>query len=183
MHWFCKKRPWLCPFVGYRSVLVLRSFSYPENVFLFAKSSILYVLPSILYLCSEYFCLDNCSVIRTVTFHAMYYIRHIRNSGIHRQQYFIWIYDSRFSEALLFGNSSFNNTKKILNTTIEYIVSSKRFEVPLFDCFRYLCMAVLFTPYYFHFLILSIFYFFKIFLFFIGLFPIIIDLVFNLFIM
>ena len=73
--------------------------------------------------------------------------------------------------------------KKILNTTIEYIVSSKRFEVPLFDCFRYLCMAVLFTPYYFHFLTLSIFYFFKIFLFFIGLFPIIIDLVFNLFIM
>ena len=45
--------------------------------------------------------------------------------------------DSRFSEVLLFGNSSFNNTKNtfILNTTIEYIVSSKRFEVPLFDSF------------------------------------------------
>ena len=45
--------------------------------------------------------------------------------------------DSRFSEVLLFGNSSFNNSKNtfILNTTIEYIVSSKRFEVPLFDSF------------------------------------------------
>ena len=43
--------------------------------------------------------------------------------------------DSRFSEVLLFGNSSFNNTKNtsILNTTIEYIVPSKKFEVPLFD--------------------------------------------------
>ena len=43
----------------------------------------------------------------------------------------------RFSEVLLFGNSSFNNSKKtlIINTTIEYIVSSKRFEVPLFDSF------------------------------------------------
>ena len=42
--------------------------------------------------------------------------------------------DPRFSEMLLFGNSSFNNTKNtsILNTAIEYIVSSKRFEVPLF---------------------------------------------------
>ena len=45
--------------------------------------------------------------------------------------------DSRFSEVLLFGNSSFNNTKNtsILNTTIKYIVSSKRSEVPLFDSF------------------------------------------------
>ena len=45
--------------------------------------------------------------------------------------------DSRFSEVLLFGNSSFNNIKNtsILNSTIEYIVSSKRFEVPLFDSF------------------------------------------------
>ena len=43
--------------------------------------------------------------------------------------------DSRFSEVLLFGNSSFNNTKytSILNTAIEYIVPSKRFEVSLFD--------------------------------------------------
>ena len=45
--------------------------------------------------------------------------------------------DSRFSEVLLFDNSSFNNRKNtfILNTTIEYIVSSRRFEVPLFDSF------------------------------------------------
>ena len=45
--------------------------------------------------------------------------------------------DSRFSKVLLFGNSSFNNSKNtfILNTTIEYIVSSKKFEVALFDCF------------------------------------------------
>ena len=43
--------------------------------------------------------------------------------------------DSRFPEMLLFTNSSFNNTKNtsILNTTIEYIVPSKKFEVPLFD--------------------------------------------------
>ena len=42
--------------------------------------------------------------------------------------------DPRFSEMLLFGNSSFNNTKNtsILNTTIRSIVSSKRFEVPFF---------------------------------------------------
>ena len=45
--------------------------------------------------------------------------------------------DSTFSEELLFGNSSFNNSKNtfIINTTIEHIVSSKRFEVPLFDSF------------------------------------------------
>ena len=45
--------------------------------------------------------------------------------------------DSKFSEVLLFGNSSFNNSKNtfIINTTIEYIVSSKRFEVPLFYSF------------------------------------------------
>ena len=43
--------------------------------------------------------------------------------------------DSRFSEVLFFGNYSFNNTKNIsiLKTTIKYIVSSKKFEVPLFD--------------------------------------------------
>ena len=51
--------------------------------------------------------------------------------------------DSRFSEVLLFGNSSFNSTKNlfcniyfeisILNTAIEYIASSKRFDFPLFD--------------------------------------------------
>ena len=45
--------------------------------------------------------------------------------------------DSRFSEVLLLGNSSFNNSEStfILNKTIEYIVSSKRSEVPLFDSF------------------------------------------------
>ena len=50
-----------------------------------------------------------------------------------------------FSEVLLFGNFSFNNTKNtsILNTTIEYIVSSKRFEVLLIfmhGCFIYLLL-------------------------------------------
>ena len=61
--------------------------------------------------------------------------------------------DSRFSEVLLFGNSSFNNTKNtsILNTTIEYIVSSKRFEVPLYAWLSYLPL------YYFY----SFFSFFK----------------------
>ena len=55
----------------------------------------------------------------------------------------------RFSEVLLFGNSSFNNTKNTssLNTTIEYIVSYKTFEVLLFDWYSW--MAVLFTSYYF----------------------------------
>ena len=41
--------------------------------------------------------------------------------------------DSRISETLLFGISSFNNTKIplfILNTTIDYIFSAKRFGVP-----------------------------------------------------
>ena len=58
-----------------------------------------------------------------------------------------------FSEVLLFGNSSFNNTKNIsiLNTTIEYIVSSKRFEVPLYAWLSYLPL------YYFY----SFFSFFK----------------------
>ena len=39
--------------------------------------------------------------------------------------------DSRFSDVLLFGNSSFKNSKNtfIINTKIEYNVSSKRFEV------------------------------------------------------
>ena len=41
--------------------------------------------------------------------------------------------DSRISETLLFGISSFNDTKNlsILNTTIDYILSTKRFDVPL----------------------------------------------------
>ena len=41
--------------------------------------------------------------------------------------------DSRISETLLFGISSFNDTKNtsILNSTIDYILSAKRFDVPL----------------------------------------------------
>ena len=41
--------------------------------------------------------------------------------------------DSRTSETLLFGISSYNDTKNqsILNTTIDYILSTKRFDVPL----------------------------------------------------
>ena len=40
--------------------------------------------------------------------------------------------DSRISETLLFGISSFNDTKNtsILNTTIGYILTTKRFDVP-----------------------------------------------------
>ena len=43
--------------------------------------------------------------------------------------------DFRFPKVLLFGNSSFKNTKNtsVLNITMEYIVSSKRFDVPLLD--------------------------------------------------
>ena len=41
--------------------------------------------------------------------------------------------DSRISETLLFGISSFKDTKNtsILNTKIDYILSTKRFDVPL----------------------------------------------------
>ena len=41
--------------------------------------------------------------------------------------------DSRIFETLLFGISSFNDTKNasILNTTIDYFLSTKRFDVPL----------------------------------------------------
>ena len=41
--------------------------------------------------------------------------------------------DPRISETLLFGIFSFNDTKNtsILNTTIDYILSTKRFDVPL----------------------------------------------------
>ena len=41
--------------------------------------------------------------------------------------------DSPISETLLFGVSSFNDIKNtsILNTTIDYILSTKRFDVPL----------------------------------------------------
>ena len=41
--------------------------------------------------------------------------------------------DSKISDTILFGISSFNDTKNksILNTTIDYIFSTKRFDVPL----------------------------------------------------
>ena len=41
--------------------------------------------------------------------------------------------DSRISETLLFGISSFEDTKNtpILSTTIDYILSTKRLDVPL----------------------------------------------------
>ena len=41
--------------------------------------------------------------------------------------------DPKISDTLLFGNSSFNDTKNtsILNTTIDYILSTKKFDVPL----------------------------------------------------
>ena len=41
--------------------------------------------------------------------------------------------DSRITETLLFGIYSFNDTKNIslLNTTIDYVLSTKRFDVPL----------------------------------------------------
>ena len=40
---------------------------------------------------------------------------------------------SRFSEILLFGDSSFNDAKNtsISNSTIQYIFDAKRFDVPL----------------------------------------------------
>ena len=74
--------------------------------------------------------------------------------------------DSRSSEVLLFGNSSFSNTQNtsILNTTIEYIISSKRLHIPLFDtesvsktstfthgCFMYLIFFLSFIfSFFFH---------------------------------
>ena len=41
--------------------------------------------------------------------------------------------DSRISETVLFGISSFNNTKNtsVINTTIDYILSTEKFYVPL----------------------------------------------------
>ena len=43
--------------------------------------------------------------------------------------------DSKFTSVLLFGDSSFNNNKNtfILDATIDYIISTRRFEVPLFS--------------------------------------------------
>ena len=55
-------------------------------------------------------------------------IRNIKN-------YILDLNESRFSVVPLSGNCSFNNTKNtfILNTTIEYIVSSKIFDVPFIN--------------------------------------------------
>ena len=41
--------------------------------------------------------------------------------------------DPKISDTLLFGISSFNDTKNtsILNTTIDYILLTKRFDAPL----------------------------------------------------
>ena len=61
--------------------------------------------------------------------------------------------NSRISETLLFGISSFNDTKNtsILNTTIDYILSTKRFDVPLtnFRFFlKHLCIENTFFKFY-----------------------------------
>ena len=67
--------------------------------------------------------------------------------------------DCRYSEVLLFDNSSFNNTKNTstLNSTIGYIVSSKRFD--LFYSSWHSCIAVLFTSLVILFIFLSFFKF------------------------
>ena len=61
---------------------------------------------------------------------SLFLINRIRNIGNN----ILNLNYSRFSDVLLFGNSSFNNTNNasILNTTIEYIVLSRRFEVAFF---------------------------------------------------
>ena len=82
----------------------------------------------------------------------MILINNIPNTGIN----ILNLNDSRFSEMLLFGNSSLNNTKNIfiLNTTIE---SHLRDLMSLFlnpdqySKLPYSCMAVIFTFYYLHF--------------------------------
>ena len=91
-------------------------------------------------------CLLHCPLFSDERLILINNIRNIDNNILN-------LNDSRFSEVLLFGNSSFNNTKNtsILNTTIEYIVSSKRFEVPLYAWLSYLPL------YYFY----SFFSFFK----------------------
>ena len=116
-------------------------------------------------------------VLRLVADERLILINNIRNIDNN----ILNLNDSGILGVLLFGNSSFNNTKNtyILNTTIEYIVSSKRFEVPLFHSSRHSCMAVLFTSYYFY----SFFFLFLSFLSFTVLFPIIVDLVLHFFIM
>ena len=44
--------------------------------------------------------------------------------------------DSKFTSVLLFGETSFDNTKStfILDATIDYIISTGRFDEPLFNC-------------------------------------------------
>ena len=61
---------------------------------------------------------------------SLFLINRIRNIGNN----ILNLNYSRFLDVLLFGNSSFNNTNNasILNTTIEYIVLSRRFEVAFF---------------------------------------------------
>ena len=58
--------------------------------------------------------------------------------------------DSRISETLLFGISSFNDTKNtsILNTTIHYILSTKRFNAPLTTFKISLCIENVFFKFY-----------------------------------
>ena len=43
--------------------------------------------------------------------------------------------DSKFTSILLFGNTSFDNNKNtfILDATMDYITSTGRFDIPLFD--------------------------------------------------
>ena len=86
--------------------------------------------------------------------------------------------DYKFSEVLLFGNPSFNNTKhtSILNTKIEYIASSTRFHVSLVTTNLYIHAWLFYLEF-----IIFIFIFSFQFSFFIKLLPIIIDLVFTLF--
>ena len=61
--------------------------------------------------------------------------------------------DSRISETLLFGISSFSNTKNtsILNTTIDYILSTKRLDVPLTNFWfvlKHLCIENIYFKFY-----------------------------------
>ena len=43
--------------------------------------------------------------------------------------------DLKFTSILLFGNTSFDNNKNtfILDTIIDYIISTRRFDEPLFN--------------------------------------------------
>ena len=75
----------------YRSALVPQNLPFHEEClvvrhalshYFFAKCSI-----SNIWQCSEYACLDNCSVICTRTFCYILHIKHIQNSGIFRTVY------------------------------------------------------------------------------------------------